>query len=134
MLFEVLGQCKQVLLRPMQESSAKSAAKAARKAIPANFVEIIDTLVDKLASYKGVILSGAPRPGDVAKEDAAEGSAADTQMESAPSTSQPPAAGTGPQANSKPAQDAAKDKQVLQYCRSTWVRVKMAHKPWQELL
>jgi hypothetical protein len=31
--------------------------KGGRKAIPANFIEIIDTLVDKVAAYKGVVLS-----------------------------------------------------------------------------
>ena len=35
--------------------------KANRKAIPSNFVEIIDTLVDKIASYKGVALSCIPK-------------------------------------------------------------------------
>ena len=44
------------------QDGGKSAAKGVRKAIPANFVEIIDTLVDKLASYKGVALSTVPRP------------------------------------------------------------------------
>ena len=81
-------------------------------------MEIIDTLVDKLASYKGVILSSAPESGDSIKEGAAEGSTTDTQMESTPSASQPPAAGSDPQADAKPPQDAAKDKQVLQFCSS----------------
>jgi len=45
----------------LQDSSSKSAMKGGRKAIPANFVEIIDTLVDKVAAYKGVVLSNLPK-------------------------------------------------------------------------
>lgn len=97
----------------MQDASLKSAAKAARKAIPANFVEIIDTLVDKLASYKGVILSNTPKPGEAGKDGSAKGSAADTRMESNASASQQPAASSSHPADPKPAQDASKDKQVI---------------------
>ncbi len=50
-------------IRLLQEASLKSALKGGRKTIPSNFVEIIDTLVDKVASYKGVVLSDlAPKP------------------------------------------------------------------------
>ena len=86
----------------LQDASAKSAAKAARKAIPANFVEIIDTLVDKLASYKGVILSNTPKPADAGKNGSAEGSAAHTRMESNASASQQPAASSSHQQTPSP--------------------------------
>ena len=109
----------------MQEASAKSTGKAARKAIPGNFVEIIDTLVDKLASYKGVILSKVSKSEDAAREGAAEGSSADTQMESTPLASQPPAASSGLQVDAKPAQDAAKDKQVLRFDLRHSVRIEI---------
>jgi len=51
----------------LQEASLKSAVKGGRKTIPANFVEIIDTLVDKVASYKGVVLSSLPSKPEGAK-------------------------------------------------------------------
>ncbi len=78
-------------------------------------MEIIDTLVDKLASYKGVVLSSVPNSADAAKDGSGEGTADSSEME----ISQPPPASSVPQADAKPASEAAKEKQVACLSRAS---------------
>ena len=46
----------------MQDAQPKSAVKGSRKTVPASFVEVIDTLLDAVSNYQGVILSADTKP------------------------------------------------------------------------
>ena len=47
----------------MQDAQPKSTVKGSRKTVPASFVEVIDTLLDAVSNYQGVILSADTKPG-----------------------------------------------------------------------